>query len=93
MEHKCESAAPARPDYVGRHRLFRKVRIEGGNYGYRLEPVLYGGDPLYVPRHYRNPATQALLDVGLSGCAPHAAHTYANFIIAGLPRLPLSVIW
>ena len=46
-------------DYVGRHRLFRKVRIEGGNYGYRLEPVLYGGDPLYVPRHYRNPVRLA----------------------------------
>ena len=62
MEHKCESAAPARPDYVGRHRLFRKVRIEGGNYGYRyvLEPVVLHGNPNYVPRHYLSPLTAAL---------------------------------
>ena len=62
-------------DYVGRHRLFRKIPY---GYGYRLEPVVLHGNPNYVPRHYLSPLTAALR-AAFSGVPKNNLSTAAAF--------------
>ena len=85
MEHKCESAAPARPDYVGRHRLFR--RIPYGD-GCGLAPVVVDGNPNYVPRHYLSPLTAALRAAALRA-APKIIEPILMTLPDNLDRAPV----